>query len=378
MTNSKIDFSQVIEKPEEMTLYSALVQKILDYLKNNGKSTFQQIVKYVEGSDRRTLRLLNQMVECEMIKFDHPYFLSIDSDVPVITVDSVRCDKCDSKMVAIDGKLKEILVTMEEIFAKKPKPTFVFDQRPVNAVTTVRRVGYAVLRGDLNDKNIVVIGDDDLTSIALALTGMPKKVTVFDIDKRLLDYISKVSAERNLNIEVVNQDLTKGVSDEFFGKFDVFTTDPTPSEKPFTVFTNIGIDLVKPNGVGYISINPSHSLKLIELQRVMTDMNLLITDSIPYFTQYDFIPHTYSDNDKVLLEKYASPESKISFYEYLIRTEKTELTKKVNVDFDLSEIIGKATKRVLDDPSKDPVLSGNEDDYEYVKSMADLLVKNIK
>jgi len=35
------------------------------------------------------------------------------------------------------------------------------------------------------------VGDDDLTSLALGITGLPRKVKVLEVDKRLVEYINK-------------------------------------------------------------------------------------------------------------------------------------------------------------------------------------------
>ena len=101
-------------------------------------------------------------------------------------------------------------------------------------------------------------------------------------------------------------------------------------------------------------------------------MDFMITDLIPYFTQYDFVLHTYNNKDRALLEKYAAREEKISFYEYLLRCETTSKTKKVDVHYSKKELVGSATMRVLKDPSKDPVLSTNYYDANIQRYLDDL------
>lgn len=82
--NQKIDlinFAKVIEPGETYNFYQEIAKSILVYLENNEKSTFQEIVKYVGGSDRRVLRLLDQMVSLNIVKFKKPYFyLPVNKD----------------------------------------------------------------------------------------------------------------------------------------------------------------------------------------------------------------------------------------------------------------------------------------------------------
>jgi len=379
----KLKMDKIIESEHEAGLYRQVYENLIDYLENNGKTTFQEVIKYVNGSDRRTLRMLDQLVNLEVLKFEYPFFTLVSSDVtkPHLTPDAVRCPRCDSKMLNIEeGKLKHITEIMEKIYKKRFTPTFVFDQRPVNYKTSVRRAGYMVLRGDIRDKRIAVLGDDDLTSIAIGLTALPKEIVVFDIDKRVIDYVDELSTKYNIkSIKAVCCDLAKGVSEEYRKHFDLFTTDPTPTSKPFTVFTNIGMELLKdePGMIGYASIYPSCKLKDISIQKILTSMGLMITDLIPYWTQYEYIKHTYSESDLELEKKYAADQSKISFFEYLLRFETTEESKILDVDYQLKDIIGTATERVLANPSKDPTLGAETKNRKYVEEAAEYLKKEI-
>jgi len=378
----KLEMGKIIESEHEADLYKQVYENLLDYLENNEKATFQEVIKYVNGSDRRTLRMLDQLVNLEVLKFKYPFFTLVSSDVTKtrLTPDAVRCPRCDSKMLNLGGELKHVTEIMEKIYEERFTPTFVFDQRPVNYKTSVRRAGYMVLRGDIRDKRVAVLGDDDLTSIAIGLTGLPKEIVVFDIDKRVIDYIDELSTKYNIkNIKAVCCDLTKGIPEKYRKYFDLFTTDPTPTSKPFTVFTNMGIELLKnePRMVGYASIYPSCKLKDISIQKILTSMGLMITDIIPYWTQYEYIKHTYSENDLELERKYAADQSKLSFFEYLLRFETTEESKILDVDYQLKDIIGTATERVLADPSKDPTLGTETKDRKYVEEAAKYLKKEI-
>lgn len=364
-TNLKkqIDFSKVVEINEPKSFYVELMNSILKYLENNQKTSFQEIVKYVGGSDRRVLRLLNQMVINNLINFKYPYFEGKikKSNGNFINISDVRCDKCESMMVDINSNLSmiKLLKYCKNIINNRPAPTFIFDQRPVTAETTVRRVAYMALRGDIQGKRVAILGDDDLTSIALAKTGLCKEIVVFEIDKRMLKYINTISNKDNLHIKTISQDLTKKIPQKYFGYFDTFLTDPTPTPKPITFFTSLGIKLLKKeNGaIGYVSLYPSHMERELKFQKSLAKMNVLVTDMIPFFGQYDFVKFTYSGTDLELLKKYANNEQKISFWEYFMRFETTEKTKPVEMHLSALDLLGRATKRVLSDPSKDPVLS---------------------
>jgi predicted methyltransferase len=369
----QIDYSKVIESPTERELYEALSRTILSYLELSGPSTHWDLVRFVGGSDRRVLRLLNQMVECAMINFSSGYFSSPSSTTPLIPSREMLCPSCRGKIVIIPDSLKYIVEIMSEVYRHRPKPTFVFDQRPVTLETTVRRLCYMLCRGDLQGKKIAVIGDDDLTSLAIALSKAAKNVTVFEIDERLVRFLREQAKELDVKLDVVRADVTEGVPAAYLHQFDVFLTDPTPTAIPFTVFTNFGIQLLKnqPSQIGYVSIYSSAMKKSLELQKAITNLGLLITDLIPVFTEYEFLQATYSPEDMDLLERYSSStQDPLSFVEHLVRLETTAETRIIPLKFTPDEMIGSATKRVLDDLSKDPSMQDTEENIAYISEMA--------
>jgi len=378
---SKIDYERVVESPEELELYKALSRELLNYLERSGPSSLWELVRFVGGSDRRILRLLDQMVQAGLVNFANGYFAL--PSVKNITISSreVLCPTCQGKIIVLGDAMQRVSKTMAEIYRHRPKPTFVFDQRPVSLATTLRRVAYLIWRGDLYGRRVVVIGDDDLTGLAIALTSLASGVTVIDIDERLIAFMQQQAARFDIRIELVQADLTKGIPSGYHNKFDVFLTDPTPAPIPFTLFVNTGIKLLKkgPGYIGYVSAYSSGMKKSIELQTILTEMRLFITDIIPYFTEYEFIQETYSPTDQDLLIRYSPSgcvEDKLSFFESLIRFETTDETRTLPVKCTLKDVFGTATKRVLSNLSKDPAFSEGSEDAAYIYQTAAALIQD--
>jgi len=140
--------------------------------------------------------------------------------------------------------------------------------------------------------------------------------------------------------------------------------------KPLALFTNRGLEMLKKGRgrVGYISLYPSHMNRNIDFQKTLGKMNMLITDLIPAFNQYDFLEFTYTPTDLELLNKYSADESKISFCEHLMRVETTDTSKNIKMNITPLELVGRATRRVLDDPSKDPVLGKGKKHTSILKT----------
>lgn len=342
----RIDFDLILDsKRHNLNFYRQFSKKIVFFLANNGPTTFSDIIAYFGGGERRIIRLLDQMVEKGYIKYSNGKFLTIEAN-KVVNVTAVRCSTCDSKLVNT-SQLKKVTKFMRTVVKNRPKATFDYDQRPVNLATIVRRVGYLILRSDIQNKKIAVIGDDDLTSIAIAITKMAKEVVVFDIDQRILDYINLISRKNDLKIKTVKLNLLNKMPLVYQNYFDTFITDPTPNPKPLALFTQRGLQMLKKNdqNAGYISLYPSHMEISVDFQKTLSRMNLLITDLIPFFNQYEIIEHTLTKNDKKLFVKYDVNES-ISFYEYFMRVVATKKSREIKLNVRSEDLIGKAAKQV--------------------------------
>ena len=305
------------------------------------------------------LRLLDEMTENKLIEFDinSKEFFVINNEIP--KHESYLCENCHGKTVVLND-LENYKKVLSEIWKNKPEPTLLFDQRPVTLDTSLNRVAYLLTKNDIYNKKIVFLGDDDLTSICLALTNPKCEITVLDADERLIEYIKNVSNKYKLNIIAKVMNVMDKVDEDLLNKYDVLITDPTPEKIPFTLFMNVAIDITKSNAIIYASIYSSAMMKTLDLQRVITNMNLYITDMVPNFTDYKYIYKLYSSNDINKFEKYGVTfdENSICFTETLFRMEKNYVAHKLPLKFTKEQIMGKATKRVLKD-EKNEVASKN-------------------
>ncbi len=356
----KIDYNKIIENKSEKEFYQKQHDKILKYLDTVDMASFWDILRYVGGSDRRMLRLINQMIKNVEIKTDGHY---IEAKEKKIGWQRIVCRECYGKIIPNNTSFSLKEGMLKEICEKKPSPTFLFDQRPVTVSTSFRRAVYLYWRGDLQDKDIVLIGDDDLTSIALALLKKAKSIIVFEVDKRLVKFINKTAKENSLNVTAYQYDLTKNIPKSFYRKFDVFLTDPTPNKEAFSFFVSIGLKLLKEGEgkVGYVSFFPSHSNISIDFQKALTDFNVIITEMIPRFTEYAWLKETYGKEDLKMLKQFDTNE-KFSFHENFTRFETTKETVKEIYKIK-SEITGKATKRILKNIKKDPAYQNGDKEF---------------
>ncbi len=200
------------------------------------------------------------------------------------------CEKCKGRRVSPEILPEDIVEEFMRIQNKRPPPIRVYDQGYVTPDTTLARVAYMHYRGDLRGREIIVLGDDDLVSIAIGLTGMARRIVVIDIDERLTKFISEVSKEYGLGIEILTTDLRKPLPDELSRKFDVFQTDPLETISGFRAFVGRGIATLKgPRCAGYfyLTLIDSSLDKWREIQRILVgEFNVVLTDVVSDFSEY--------------------------------------------------------------------------------------------
>ncbi len=158
----------------------------------------------------------------------------------------------------------------------------------------ISRVALMHHYNDLADKSFLLVGDDDLLSIALALTGLPLRITVLDIDERLGEYIGKVSKEYKLEIEYRRYDVSNPLPKDLVGEFDVFSSEPLETVSGLKAFLSRGIACLKENGIGYVGLSTAEASrkKWMIVEKMLLQMNCMITDVIKDFSKYGTLYET--------------------------------------------------------------------------------------
>lgn len=142
------------------------------------------------------------------------------------------------------------------LLARRPPAEATYDQGALTADSVFRRLALMYAKGDVADQKILLLGDDDLLSIALALTGLPREIVVVEIDPRLCDFIRSVAREKNLDIQVIQQDARDRLPTQLRAQFDTFVTDPSETIQGLLLFVEKGLAMLSPGGgrAGYFGV----------------------------------------------------------------------------------------------------------------------------
>ncbi|RLG58311.1 MAG: putative methyltransferase [Candidatus Hydrothermarchaeota archaeon] len=200
---------------------------------------------------------------------------------------NLRCKHCNGRGYSKDY-FEDVLNKFVEITKERPLPIADYDQGFIIPTDLALKASFMYQRGDIVNKEILVLGDDDLYSIFLGLTKLPKRVVVLDIDERIIDFVNKVAENENLRIEAIKQDLSKGLP-EGIGKFDAFVSEPPESFLGFKIFLDRGIKSLKGIGSsGYFGLTRLESswAKWRWIEKFIIDNDFAITDIIRDFSIY--------------------------------------------------------------------------------------------
>ncbi|MBC7220136.1 bis-aminopropyl spermidine synthase family protein [Candidatus Bipolaricaulota bacterium] len=201
---------------------------------------------------------------------------------------TLACPRCGGRGVET-GLLRELAAEFPRLAAGRPDASQEFDQGYVTEETTIARIAAMWAKGDLEGKDLLVLGDDDLVSLAAARSGLPRRVAVLDADPRITSFIAGVTERESLAIEVVPHDLRAPLPSQLERAFDTFACDPTESLPGFLLFAGRGLSALRgPGCAGYLGLTHAEAslAKWQAIQRQLLAWGAVITDLRDGFHAY--------------------------------------------------------------------------------------------
>lgn len=165
------------------------------------------------------------------------------------------CGKCGGSGVEL-GQFTKARADFEPMIAGRPPPISSYDQGALTSDSVFQRLALMYAQGDIVQKKILLLGDDDLLSLALALTGLPREIVVVEIDNRLCDFIREAAYGKNLRVTVLQHDSREKMPPNLHAAFDTFITDPSETIQGLLLFVEKGLSTLMPGAAhtGYFGI----------------------------------------------------------------------------------------------------------------------------
>jgi predicted methyltransferase len=181
-----------------------------------------------------------------------------------------------------------ILEKLREYASRRPSADLKLDQAHATPETALRRALYMLDGGSLAGRTVLLLGDDDLTSVAAGFLRVAKGITVVDIDGRLLELINGISEEEGLGIMCVLHDLREPLPEELMGAFDTFLTDPPYTLPGLELFLSRGIQALRwrKTSTAYLAYPDKPPLEMLEVHGAINWMGLYVDELTPRFNMY--------------------------------------------------------------------------------------------
>lgn len=267
----------------KLELRQSVVANFLDLISRPIRYPSKELIRKLGLPQTHLYRLIHEFTD---ILEKNSKFIVVKKDM----VNEIR--ELSNKIIQDERAcdLKEIRKVLKKYQELRPEPNRDLDQFNATTETTVRRAIKLLKNGDLNGKKVAFLGDDDLVSVATALTHKCNKITVFEIDKRLNEFIAKISKENNLEIEIIEQDLSQPLDKKWFDEYEVVFTDPPYTIDGINMFLNQAIRVLKKNFLGRIYLCYGNSDRArereVEIQKLILEHNLLIKTKLSHFNKY--------------------------------------------------------------------------------------------
>lgn len=179
----------------------------------------------------------------------------------------------------------------QEFFSERVAPLREYDQFTATPETVIKRVSLLKHFGDIDNKKLLFLGDDDFTSISVARLGKAVEIVVLDIDDRILDKIKSISDNLSLNIKTIKHDLTKVLPKEFINRFDIVFTDPPYTAEGIRLFLSRSISSLSRDNLTariYLCYGNSDRAKerFLPIYRSIIDSGLMLRYVFDKFNRY--------------------------------------------------------------------------------------------
>ena len=221
-------------------------------------------------------------------------------------------DLSDLEARALDDVVGTLLAARPDLVAfvaglggSRPRPRRDLDHVAATPETVARRALWLDASFDVARTEVLCVGDHDLTSLGIAACTPGARVTVVDLDDRVLEFIDGVARRHHWSVRCLWGDLRLGLPASAHGAAGLVVTDPPYTPEGISTFLLAGLqglaDAERGRLVvayGYGDHQPSLGLTV---QQAMLDLHLAVEAVLPGFNRYDGAQAIGSRSDMYVL-----------------------------------------------------------------------------
>ena len=175
-----------------------------------------------------------------------------------------------------------------------PPARLELDQCHCTVDTKLRRILAIHEAGALVGRRILLLGDDDLTALALDLLVLRHgsrstiaSLAVVDVDPALVSFLEHALAEAPFPVTCVEHDLRRPLPPELAGGFDTVVTDPPYTTAAARLFLSRAAEaLAEGGGDVFLSFGSRRPEAAVQLQHAIAEIGFVIQNLSRDFNEY--------------------------------------------------------------------------------------------
>lgn len=181
---------------------------------------------------------------------------------------------------------EQLVAALEPIAAHRPPIRRDLDQVYATLPTVARRARRLIEAGEAQ-RGVLLLGDDDLTSVALRLLldagGSDRPVHVVEVDSELAAFLTEHG------VHTTRHDLREPLPKPLRRRFGCVFTDPPYAPAGFALFVSRAVPALKEDGRLYVCFGQSRRAaeRGLAKQRLLADLGVLVEEVLPDFNAYD-------------------------------------------------------------------------------------------
>lgn len=190
-----------------------------------------------------------------------------------------------------DEHYRKSVKLLKKYADQRPTPARKYDQFTATVETTAKRASLLNFFEEVKDQRLLFLGDNDFTSVVVANLGTALRITVLDIDKRVLAGIGSIAKDENLRIELAEYDARKPLLPSCQGAFDLVFTDPPYTPEGIKLFLSRAIQALDPANQSarvYICYGNSDRAKerFLPIYKALAESGLMVRWVLDKFNRY--------------------------------------------------------------------------------------------
>jgi predicted methyltransferase len=194
---------------------------------------------------------------------------------------------------ALPHELKALRRELLRLVRGGPPPVLELDHCHCTVETKIRRV-LALHEADaLVGRRLLLLGDDDLVSVALdrfvrrfGSAGTVARLCVVDLDEDVLEFVEARLAGAPFRVECVQHDIRAPLPTELLGAFDTVVTDPPYTIPAAELFLSRAADALAPDGDVFLCFGSRRQDAAFRLQRALVALGFSIRRLTRDFNEY--------------------------------------------------------------------------------------------